>query len=101
MGFRLNMCPFCVIDNKKAGYPSDGNIEPYAESRYCWYQDLTLAYPEHFSPTYRAYALSCRLAILHGDGLGVLHWQLTIGFTVLRTVLRFVSFDVVAGCVIM
>jgi len=35
---------------------------------------LALPYPEHLSPTYGAYTLSCRPPILHSYGFGVLHF---------------------------
>jgi len=41
---------------------------------------LNLSYPEHLGTTYRAYALSRRLAILHGYGLSIPHFS--IGLTV-------------------
>ena len=34
---------------------------------------LTLSYSEHLSPTYGAHTLGCRLTILHGYTLGILH----------------------------
>jgi hypothetical protein len=37
---------------------------------------LSLAYPEHLGPAYRADTLGCRLTILHGYSLGVLHFPL-------------------------
>ena len=39
-----------------------------------------LPYPEHLSPTCGAYTLSCRLPILHGYRLGVLHFPLGSAF---------------------
>jgi len=36
--------------------------------------DLALADSEHFRATGRAYALSCRLAVLHGGAFGVFHF---------------------------
>ena len=36
--------------------------------------DLALADSEHFRATGRAYALSCQLAVLHGDALSIPHF---------------------------
>ncbi len=41
---------------------------------------LTLPYPEHLSATSGADALSCRLSILHGYGLSVLHFPFGLAF---------------------
>ena len=41
---------------------------------------LALADSEHFSATGRAYALSCRLAVLHGYGLSVFHLSFGAAF---------------------
>ena len=38
--------------------------------------DLAFAYSKYFRATGRAYALGCRLAVLHGDALWVLHFSL-------------------------
>ena len=61
------------------GKPSPFYFNGYAS------KDLALADPEHLGTTLRANALGCRLPVLHGYSLGVLHLSLgtalhTIGF---------------------
>ncbi len=41
---------------------------------------LALPYPEHLGLAYWAYTLSCRLTILHGYALGVLHFPFSTAF---------------------
>jgi hypothetical protein len=40
------------------------------------YLSLALTNPEHLGAAHRAYSLCCRLPVLHGNALGVLHFTL-------------------------
>jgi len=48
------------------------------------WRDLCLTDSEHLGSAYRAHALSRRLAILHGDGFGVLYFPLGAAFDAVR-----------------
>ena len=45
---------------------------------------LALTYSEHLGTACGAYTLSCRLTILHGDGLGILHLPLRPALDTIR-----------------
>jgi len=66
----------CDSQNRRAGHPDAGNIQPFRVLLGYVGVYLALADSEHFRATGRAYALSCRLAILHGDAFGIFHFLL-------------------------
>ena len=45
---------------------------------------LALSDSEHLSPACGAYPLSCRLTILHGYGLGILHFPFSAALNAIR-----------------
>ena len=76
-GFKDGMCD---SQNKRAGHPDTENIQPFRVLAGYVGVDLALADSEHLSPTYRAYALGCRLPILHGYCPRILHFPLGPAF---------------------
>ena len=60
----------------EAGYPNTGKTQPLSDSAGYVRVYLALADSEHFRATGRAYALSCRLAVLHRDAFGIFHFLL-------------------------
>ena len=69
----------CVMNNRRAGCL----LHEYPALSITWIPGIsasTLPNPVHFSPTYRAHALSCWLPILHGYRLGVFHFPFGSAF---------------------
>ena len=54
---------------------------------------LTLSYPEHLGPTYRAYTLSRWPTILHDYALGILHFPFDSALHTVRLHLSTSLFD--------
>jgi len=71
-------------ENKKgAGRPDTGKTHPPFSTDYVRVY-LALADSEHFRATGWAYTLSCRLAILHGYRLSILHFLLSAALHTIR-----------------
>ena len=75
----LEANPVVYLAKEKAGYLSPRG-PALIESEFPNGCRLSLAYPEHLRPTYGTHTLGCRLAILHGYALGILHFPFSTTF---------------------
>jgi len=70
---------FCVIDYRK-DWTSIGKYPALSVIPISKVSELALSDSEHLSAACGAYTLSCRFAILHSYGLGVLHFPFGTAF---------------------